>query len=217
MITQTNESLRSVTLQVIDNYRKAAKYTTQALLATSMRGFRMVDAALIDYDGKVGEAVKGSFDITKEKIIAATDIADEVIGKLGSSAKSRLATTQEAIVNAADKADTRVNNLFEDASMRVARFPSRNGAFSGFLKSNSAKSVETISIPGAKILRFVSGRLADGAERLSLQLVGTAKKPASVRGTASKTRARKASIISTKAKVTTSRAKPKAKAISAAV
>jgi hypothetical protein len=187
MITQTNDSLRSVTLEVIDNYRRAAKYTTQALLATSIRGFRMVDDALIDYEGKVGEAVKGTFDITKEKIIAVTDIADEAIGKLGSSVKSRLATTQEAIVSAADKADTTVNKLFEGASTRVAKFPARKGAFSGLLKSNSAKSVETISIPGVKILRFVSGKLADGAEQLSVQLAGTAKKSTPVRRAVKKT------------------------------
>ncbi len=205
MITQTNESLRAVTLEVIDNYRKAAKYTTQALLATSIRGFRMVDAALVDYEGKVGETVKGTFDFTKEKIFAATDIADEAIGKLGSKVKSRLATTQEAIVSAADKADTAVNKLFEGASTRVARFPaSKKGAFSNLLKSNSAKSVETISIPGVKVLRFVSGKLADGAEQLSLQLAGTVKKSPPVRKAASKivtkARPRKTSVISAKAK-----------------
>ena len=219
MITQTNESLRSVTLEVIDNYRKTAKYTTQALLATSIRGFRMVDAALIDYAGKIGETVKGTFDSTKEKIVAATDIADEAIGKLGRTVKNKLATTQEAIVSAADKADTTVNKMFEDASTRVARFPSRKSLFSGFLKSSSAKSVETITIPGAKILRFVSGKLADGAEQLSLQLAGTVKKSAPVRKAASKivtkARQRKSSVISAKAKVITTKAKTRAKAVSA--
>ncbi len=219
MITKTNESLRSVTLEVIDNYRKTAKYTTQALLATSIRGFRMVDEALIDYEGKVGETAKGTFDFTKEKIVAVTDIADEAIGKLGSTVKNKLATTQEAIVSAADKADTTVNKMFEDASTRVARFPSRKSLFSGFLKSSSAKSVETISIPGAKILRFVSGKFADGAEQLSLQLAGTVKKSVPVRKAASKVvtkaRPRKASVISAKAKVITTKAKTRAKTVSA--
>jgi hypothetical protein len=197
MITQTNETLRSVTLEVIDNYRKAARYTSQALLATSIRGFRIVDEAVIDYEGKVGEAVKGSFAITKEKIIAATDFANEAIGKLGNTVQGRLATTQEALARAADKADTTVSQLFEDASIRVATFPNRNGAFSNLMKSNSAKSVETICIPGVKILRFISGKLADGAEQLSPQLVGTSRKSSPVRKVAKKTvakiRARKSS------------------------
>ncbi len=175
MTTQT-ESLRSLTLEVINNYRKTAKYATQALRTSSTRGINTVDSALTKYEGKFGEAVKSTLDVTQEKIVVATDKADEALGKLGNSVKSTLSNTQDAIVTVTDMADTAVDKFLGDASKRVAKFPPKTGKIAGFMKYDVIKSVESFSIPGAKLVRFVSSKLADGAEQLSIQVAGNKKK-----------------------------------------
>jgi hypothetical protein len=180
MTTQT-ESLRSLTLEVISNYRKTAKFATQALRSGSTRSISKVDSALTKYEGKFGETVKSTLDVTQEKIVAATDKADEALGKIGNTVKSTLSNTQDAIVTATDMADSAVDKFLGDATKRIAKFPPKTGKLAGFLKKDVVKSVESFGIPGAKLVRFVSSKLADGAEQLSIQVAGNKKKAAPAR------------------------------------
>jgi hypothetical protein len=177
MAAQT-ESLRSLTLDVISNYRKTAKYASQALRAGSTRSIGKVDSALSKYEGKFGETVKSTLDVTQEKIVAATNKADEALGKLGDSVKSSLANTQDAITTVTDKADTAVDKLLNTATKGIAKFPPKTGKFASLLKNDAVKSAESFGIPGVKFLRFVSAKLADGAEQLSIQATGAKKKAA---------------------------------------
>lgn len=185
MITQT-ESIRSLTLEVIDNYRKTAKFATQALRSTSTRSIGRVDSTLSKYEGKFGETVKNTLDVTQEKIVAATDRADEALGKLGSSVKSTLSNTQDAIVTVTGKADTAVDKVLGIASRRIAKFPPKTGKLASLLNNDTVKTVESFGLPGAKFLRFVSAKLADGAEKLSIQVAVAKKKAAPARKKVSK-------------------------------
>ena len=185
MTTQT-ETLRSLTLEAIDNYRKTAKFATQALRSTSTFGFSKVDLALSKFEGKFGETIKGTLDVTQEKIVGVTDKADEAFGKIGSSVKSTLSSTQDAINIATGKADSAVDKVLGDAAKRIARFPSKTGKIAGLLNKDAVKKVESFGLPGAKLLCFVSAKLADGAEKLSVQVAGAKKKSAPVRKTVAK-------------------------------
>jgi hypothetical protein len=188
------DTLRSVALDVIDNYRRTAKFTADALRHGSIKGISKVNSAVggmvSDYEGKVSRKVKRSIDGAQKRFTSVADRADRTVERVGNKVKTTLRGTERRIVDATHKADGAVEKLLNGASRKLAKFPAKNTRVSKLLDNKAISSVEPLGIPGAKFLRFMSSTLADSAEKLATTIVG-AKKPAAVKHTPAKTTRRK--------------------------
>lgn len=189
----TAETLRSVALETLDNYRRTAKFAVNALRLGSANGIALVDATvgnlIAGYEGNVSQRLKDSIDGAQERINAAADMADETVGKLGGRMRTTLTGAQKRIASATKKADGTVDKLLSGASRRLAKFPGRGTPISKLLDNNVVASVESLGMPGVRLLRAVSSTLADGAEKLSTKAaggkrVGMAKRNAGKKATA---------------------------------
>lgn len=184
--TPKTETLRSVTLDVINNYQRTAKSASASARAGGAKGIAKVDSAvgeLLKYNGKVSKKVKSTLETAHKKVSAAADLADKTTGKLGKKVQSALNTTREKAVKATNKADDAVDTLLSHASKKVAGFPGKGTRVSRLMDNNIVASVEPLGIRSAKLLRYVSAKVADGAEKISNK-VGGARKPAPVKKTA---------------------------------
>jgi hypothetical protein len=190
----TTDTLRSVALDVIDNYRRTAKFTADALRHGSIRGISRVNSAvggmISDYEGKVSKKVKRSIDGAQKRFTRAADRADRTVDRVGNKVKTTLHGTERRIVDATHKVDGAVEKLLNGASRKLAKFPAKNTRLSKLMDNKAISSVEPLGIPGAKFLRFVSSALADSAEELATKVAG-AKKPAAVKRTPARTARRK--------------------------
>lgn len=178
----THETLRSVALDVIDNYRRTAKSAADVWRQGSAKNMERIDSTLDDllkYEGKISKKLKSSLETATEKLVSATETYDEGAGKLEKKIKSTLTSTQKKFVSATDKADSAVDKLLAGTSKKLAKIPAEDTQLSKLLNSKVATSIEPLGIKGAKLLRYVSSTLADGAEKVSHKLGGT-KKPAKV-------------------------------------
>ena len=159
-----SESIRSVALDVIDNYQRAAKSATASIREGSAKGIAKVDKAvgeLVKYEGKISKKVKSSLDKTQSKLADVADAADEAAGKLGRKAKSALGDARETVVKVANKADSAVDKLVTKASKKVSGFATRGSRAAKILDNNVVAKVEPLGVKGAKLLRSVTGKLAD--------------------------------------------------------
>ncbi len=181
--TPKTETLRSVTLDVINNYQRTAKSASASARAGGTKGIAKVDSAvgeLLKYNGKISKKVKSSLETAHKKVTAAADKADKATGSLGKKVKSALNSTRDKVVKATNKADGTVDKLLSRASKKVAQFPSKGTRMSKLLDNNIVASVEPLGIRSAKLLRYVSAKVADGAEKISGK-VGGARKPAPIK------------------------------------
>jgi hypothetical protein len=194
----TTETLRSVALDVIDNYRRTAKFTADALRQGSSKGISKVNSAvggmIADYEGKVSKKVKRSIDGAHRRFTSVTDKADQTVERMGDKVKATLHGTERKIVDVTHKADGAVDKLLNGASRKLAKFPSKGTRLSKLMDNKVISSVEPLGIPGAKLLRFVSSTLADSAEKLATKVAGP-KKPAGAKRKAVKAAGRKAKSV----------------------
>ena len=198
-MSSTQETLRSLSLEIIDNYRKAAKSSVEAFRAGSSAGFGKVDTTietlLGQYESKVGKAMKGTLSATQKQFDAATEFADTTVDMVGSTVKSALVSTQEKLASASTAAEKNVDKLVGTATKRLAKFPAKGGKLSGLLQSKAAKTIDQFGfgVPTAKVLQYVSAAVADGAEQLASKVAAPKKAPAArktVRKVVAKTRSR---------------------------
>ena len=193
----TTDTLRSVALDVIDNYRRTAKFTADAFRHGSSRGISRVNSAvggmISDYEGKVSKKVKRSIDGVQKRFTRAADRADRTLERVGNKVRTALHGTERRIVDATHKADGAVEKLLNGASRKLAKFPAKNTRLSKLMDNKAIASVEPLGIPGAKLLRFVSSAVADSAEKLATKAAG-AKKPAAVKRTPAKAARRKTKV-----------------------
>jgi len=189
----TTDTLRSVALDVIDNYRRTAKFTADAFRHGSSRGISRVSSAvggmISDYEGKVSKKVKRSIDDVQKRFTRA----DRTLERMGNKVKTALHGTERRIMDATHKADGAVEKLLNGASRKLAKFPAKNTRLSKLMDNKAIASVEPLGIPGAKLLRFVSSAVADSAEKLATKAAG-AKKPAAVKRTPAKAARRKTKV-----------------------
>lgn len=176
----SDETLRSVVLEIIGDYQRAVNYVYEALRTGSVQGIDKVDSTvgkfLKKYEGYEGEISKKF----KNSIEKAIDNAGENKGKLEKKIKSNLADTKERVIKATDKVDDAVDKLFGDTAKKVEKFPPKGSRISKLMDNKIVASIEPLGLTGAKGLRYVSAKMADGAEKLSNK-VGSSKKVAPVK------------------------------------
>ncbi len=191
-MSTNQEVLRSLTLEVIDNYRKAAKSSVEAFRSGSSRGFDKVestiDSLLNSYEGTIGKAVKNTATVTKKQADAASEFADTTADMVGSTVKSALTTTQSKLESASNNAEKNVDKLVTSATKRLAKFPAKGSKLANLLQSKAVKTIDQFGfgVPTAKVLQYVSTVVADGAEQLAGKVALAPKKVAPVRKTARK-------------------------------
>ena len=181
--TPKTETLRSVTLDVINNYQRTAKSASASARAGGSKGIAKVDSTvgdLLKYEGKISKKLKSSLATAHKKVTAAAHKADKTTGNLGEKVKSALNRTHDKVVKATNKADGAVDKLLGRAAKKVAQFPSKGTRMSKLLDNNIVASVEPLGIRSARLLRYVSAKLADGAENISGKVGGT-RKPAPIK------------------------------------
>lgn len=191
-MSTSQETLRSLTLEIIDNYRKAAKSSVEAFRAGSSRGFNKVDSTidklLTSYEGSIGKAVKNTLDVTKKQADVATEFADTTVDLVGSTVKSALVSTQEKIDHASDSAEKNVDKLVSTASKRLAKFPPKTGKVAELLQNKAVKKVDEFGfgVPTAKVFQYISSAVAEGAEQLANKVAVAPKKQPAARKPAPK-------------------------------
>src|ERR1700730_18129709 len=105
----TTDTLRSVALDVIDNYRRTAKFTADALRHGSIRGISTVNSAVgggvSDYEGQARKKVQRSINGVQKRFTRAADRADRTVERVGNKVKTTLHGAEKRIVDATHKAD----------------------------------------------------------------------------------------------------------------
>lgn len=197
----SDETLRSVVLEIISDYQRAANYVYEALRTGSVQGIDKVDSAMgkflkkyEGYEGKIGKKLKNSLE-------KAIDNAGSNTEKLEKKIKSSLSDTKERVIKVADKADTAIDNLFSETAKKVENFPPKK--LSKLMDSKVVSSIEPLGLTGAKGLRYVADKMVNGAEKLSNK-VGNSKKVSPVK------KATKAAPVKKPAKTTSVKAVAKA-------
>ncbi|HME86182.1 MAG TPA: hypothetical protein VKG91_16955 [Roseiarcus sp.] len=169
--TPNTETLRSVALDVIGDYQRAAKSANATLREGGVQGIAKVDKAidgLAKYESQVTQQVKDALETAGEKMASATDLTSGAAAtRLRKTVKSALAGAQDAVVKVSNTADGAVDTVFDGAAKTLARIPEPNERVSEILKRTGVEAVEPLGLEGAKLLRYVSGAVADGAEKIS--------------------------------------------------
>ncbi len=164
------ETIRSVALDVIGNYQRAAKSANATLREGGIQGIAKVDEAiggLAKYEGNVTQQVKDALGTAGEKLASTADRTSGTAKRLRKTVKNALAGAQDAVVKVSNTADGAVDKVFDGAAKTVARIPEPNERVAEILKKTGVEAVEPLGLKGAKLLRYVSGAVANGAEKLS--------------------------------------------------
>ncbi len=174
------ETIRSVALDVIGNYQRAAKSANATLREGGIQGIAKVDEAiggLAKYEGNVTQQVKDALGTAGEKLASTADFTSGTAKRLRKTVKNALAGAQDAVVKVSNTADGAVDKVFDGAAKTVARIPEPNERVAEILKKTGVEAVEPLGLEGAKLLRYVSGAVANGAEKLSNAVSAKAAKP----------------------------------------
>ena len=199
-MTASQEVLRSLTIETINNYRKAANCSVNAIRFGSSRSLRKVDAGidslLSGYQGKLGKTFKNNLKVAQKQVDSAIKFVDTTVETVGTSVKSALVATQERIELASNAAENNVNKLADTAAKRLTKFPAKGGRLATLLQNDAVKTIDQFGfgIPTANVMRFVSEAVADGAEQIAAKIAVAPKKAAArkvVRKVIAKTRARR--------------------------
>lgn len=147
MSTQT---LSRVTLETLENYRTAA---TQAVLAYRLGSQRLV--------GAVNGALENSvYPRTAKLSVGVTERMNEVRG-----------TVSDSLVKGIDQIALRTEKAIEfgstAAAAQVEKAVEYAAADHHALVANSLEAVVRFSLPGAKLALAVSGKVAEGANKLA--------------------------------------------------
>ena len=199
-MSTSQEVIRSLTLDTIDNYRKAANCSVNAIRFGSSRSLSKVDAGidslLSGYQGKLGKIVMNTLKVTQKQADTATKFVDTTVETVGTTVKDVLVATQGKIELASDMVEKNVNTLAGNASRRLAKFPAKGSKLANLLQKNAVKTIDQFGfgVPTANVMRFVSEAVADGAEQLVAKVAVASKKTAIARKTVkavAKTRGRR--------------------------
>jgi hypothetical protein len=191
------ESLRSVTLATIENYRTAATQATRAYRLGTRRLISAVNAGL-----------EKNIDTRTAKLVP--QVADALMGLRG--------RVSDAMFKGIDEVSTRTEQAVDMGSDGAARQVSKVADFADGVANptlaNGLQAAARMSLPVAKMGLTVSGKVADGAKALSeaAQGEGVVKRATRATRRASADVVDMVSDVATKAGKTATRAKRQVKA-----
>jgi hypothetical protein len=187
----TIQTLSTVTLDTIENYRNAATLAVDAYRAGS---HRLIDAVNGSLENKVySRTAKVAPNLTSALSQVRGSLSDIIVKGIDGVSSN----TEKAIAVSSNAAAERVSQVADFAA-----------GIDNRLLANGIEAAVRLSLPGAQAARAVSAKLAEGANALSRVAVGTPAKAARVVKTAKKkaVRAKRAVVAKTvKAAKTVSR------------
>jgi hypothetical protein len=157
----TIDSLRSVTLATIENYRDAANQTARAY---RLGGRRLVSAVHTGFEkGLEGRAAKLVPQVASSVLTLQGRVSDAVC---------------KGIDEVTHRAEAAVDMGADGAAKQVGKVADLVAGVGNPMVANGLQAAARLSLPGAKVALAVSGKLADGAKALSVAAQG--EKPAKV-------------------------------------
>lgn len=160
----TIQTLSSVTLETIENYRNAAMFTVDAYRAGSLR---LIDVVNNGIDNVYSRTEKVAPQLTKTVAQFRGDLSDIIVKGVGEVASR----TDKVIEASSDSAVVGVT--------KVAKF---TAGIDNMIVVNGLEAAVRLSMPGAQVARTVSAKVAEGADALARVAGGkkkaAAKKPA---------------------------------------
>lgn len=157
------QTLSSVTLETITNYRNAASFAVDAYRAGSLR---LIDAVNNGIDNVYSQTSKVAPQLTRTVAQFRGDLSDIIVKGVGEVA----ARTDKVIEASSDGAAVGVN--------KVVKF---TAGIDNPLLVNGIEVAVRLSLPGAQVARSVSAKVAEGADALARAAKGrkslAAKKP----------------------------------------
>jgi hypothetical protein len=173
----TSETLRSISLDILGNYRRTAKSASETFRSSSARGFAQlnerVTALISSCEALLNGAAKRSVDRVQERATAVLESAADGVGHFGKNVMGSLGGTQHRMLSSANKADRMFDKILSNASRRLARRPAKNSRVGKLLHSDLALRAGNLGIGSARLVRRISAVVADGTERLSMQVAGS--------------------------------------------
>jgi hypothetical protein len=173
----TSETFRSVALDILGNYRRAARSAADTFRGGNARGFARlnegVGAVISDCEGLLTGRIKRSVNDAQERLTDVLDRMASGVGRLGDDVKATLGGTEHRVLTTANKADRMVDKLLSGASRKLAKRPAKNTRLAKLLQSNLVASVESLGIRGAMLVRRASAAVAEGTENLSTRVAGS--------------------------------------------
>ena len=160
----TVQTLSSVTLETIENYRQAATLAVDAYRAGSLRLIGAVNGGIDSVYSRTGKVAP---QLTKTVAQLRGDLSDIIVKGVG-----EVASRTDKVIEASS--ETAVVGV-----TKVAKFSAR---IDNPIVANGLEAAVRLSLPGAQVARTVSAKVAVGADVLARVAAGkqaaVAKKPA---------------------------------------
>lgn len=145
----TAQTLSSVTLETIENYRNAAMFAVDAYRAGSLRLIDVVNSGIDSVYSRTGKVAP---QLTKSVAQVRGDLSDIIVKGVGEVASR----TDKVIEVSSETAIAGVG--------KVARF---TAGIDNAIVANGLETAVRLSMPGAQVARTVSAKVAMGADALA--------------------------------------------------
>jgi hypothetical protein len=145
----TVQTLSSVTLETIENYRNAAMYAVDAYRAGSLR---LIDAVNSGIDTVYSRTGKVAPQLTKTAAQLRGDLSDVIVKGV------------DEVVSRSDKMIEASSDAAVTGVTKVAKFAS---GIDNAIVVNGLEAAVRLSMPGAQVARTVSAKVAEGADALA--------------------------------------------------
>lgn len=150
----TVQTLSSVTLETIENYRNAAMYAVDAYRAGSLR---LIDAVNGGFDNVYSRTGKVAPQWTKTASQLRGDLSDVIVKGV------------DEVVARSDKA---IEASSEAAVVGVTKVAKFTAGIDNAIVVGGIEAAARLSLPGAQVARSVSAKVAEGADALARAAAG---------------------------------------------
>lgn len=150
----TVQTLSSVTLETIENYRNAAMFAVDAYRAGSLRLIDVVNSGIDNVYSRTGKVAP---QLTKSVAQFRGDLSDIIVKGVG---------------EVAARSDKVIEVSSETAVAGVTKVAKFTAGIDNPVVTNGLEAAVRISLPGAQVVRTVSAKLAEGADALARVAAG---------------------------------------------
>ena len=145
----TVQTLSSVTLDTIENYRNAAMFAVDAYRAGSLR---LIDAVNGGIDTVYSRTGKVAPQLTKTVAQLRGDLSDVIVKGVG-----EVAARSDKVIDASSEA----------AVVGVTKVTKFTAGIDNAIVVGGLETAARLSLPGAQVARTVSAKVAEGADKLA--------------------------------------------------
>ncbi|MEO8122702.1 MAG: hypothetical protein ABI633_01490 [Burkholderiales bacterium] len=145
----TTQTLSSVTLETIENYRNAAMFAVDAYRVGSLR---LIDVVNSGIDNVYSRTEKVAPQLTKTVAQFRGDLSDIIVKGVG---------------EVASRSDKVIEVSSETAVVGVTKVAKFTAGIDNTMVVNGLEAAVRMSLPGAQVARTVSAKVAEGADALA--------------------------------------------------